>query len=479
MTFPAKAIWIDPKTKKLNINIFPKQKTFIDSDDIDEILMGGAVGGGKSYAILLFCLKRRMQHPGSRGIVFRRHYPDLKRTLIAKSNDFFLKVGAKYNQTDHVWKFKNGSVQEFGALETDADVYKYHSAEYDDLCFDEATTFTQFQFEYMTSRCRTSLPGVKALIRLTSNPGNIGHLWVKQRYIEPARVQSKWWLEAEKKVLSFIPARLEDNPALRLNDPTYEDRLRILGDKKFKALRYGDWDVFEGQFFNEWTPRHVLDYNRIPDTHSRKFLSMDWGYSSPAAIYWWEVTTSGRIFIYRELYVTRLSPKELAEAICNCSPKEERYQGLWGPPEIWGKEIELEGGGQPIQKLMQTVFNKLRPDIIMQKSNNARVPGWQKLREYLRPAQDGFPWLQFSPCCENAIRTIPMMIHDEHKVEDLDTDGEDHAPDSVRYGIVSLQTIPKVSLNPWGVQTIDRVFGDARELEPMSRPTVMPGRGGY
>ena len=477
-TLPKKSVWIDPQTKKLNINIWPKQHQFINSDDIDEIFYGGAAGGGKSEAILHFCLKRRMSLPNTRGIIFRRRFPDLERTLIPRSHEFFLRVGAKYNGAKHLWKFKNNSIQEFGFCEGDEDVYNYQSAEYHDMCFDEASHFTEFQFGYLTSRCRSAIPGVKPLIRLASNPGNIGHLWLKKRYIDPARAASKWYLEAEQKTLSFIPAKLEDNPSLRLNDPTYENRLKILGDKKYKALRFGDWDVFEGQFFSEWSKDHVLPYHRTPDTHSRKFLSMDWGYSAPAAVHWWEVTPSGRIFVYRELYVTRLAPKELAEAICNCSPKEERYQGLWAPPEIWGKEIELEGGGQPIQRLMQTAFNHLRPDIIMHKANNARVPGWTKLREYLRVAPDGLPWLQFDPSCEKIIETLPMMIHDDTKPEDLDTGAEDHACDSIRYGIVSMNTVPKTVLSPYGVSTMDRIFGEAQEFQPVSAMGI-PGRSGY
>lgn len=476
---PTRSIWVDPTTKKLNVNITPKQHQFINNDDVDELFFGGAAGGGKSEAILHFCLSRRMKNPNSRGIIFRRKFPDLERTLIPRSHEFFLKVGAKYNGSKHFWKFKNGSVQEFGFCENENDVYNYQSAEYQDMCFDEASHFTYFQFSYLTSRCRSAIPGVKPLIRMASNPGNVGHGWLKKRFIDPAKSGSKWFLESEKKTLSFIPARLEDNPYLRKNDPTYEDRLKILGDKKFRALRFGDWEVFEGQFFSEWCKDHILTYNRVPDSHSRKMLCMDWGYASPACILWLEITTGGRIFVYRELYVTRLSPKELAEAICNCSSRDERYTALFAPPEIWGKEVELEGGGQPIQKLMQTVFNKLRPDIIMQKANNARVPGWAKVREFLRFAPDGLPWLQISPCCENLISTLPDMIHDEKHPEDLDTEASDHAVDALRYGVVGLQTVPKVMTTPYGVMSQERIFEEEGRYESISRPATMPGRGGY
>lgn len=477
-TTPTKSIWVDPITRKLNVNIWPKQKQFIDCDDIDEVFYGGAAGGGKSEAILHFCLKRRMQYPNSVGIIFRRKFPDLERTLIPRSHEFFLRVGAKYNSSKHVWVFPNGSKQWFGFCENENDVYSYQSAEYQDMCFDEASHFTFFQYSYLTSRCRSSKSNIKPLIRLASNPGGVGHGWLKKRFVDPGRVNKKWFLQEEQKSLSFIPAQLEDNPSLHLNDKTYESRLKVLGDKKYRALRFGDWDVFEGQFFAEWSKDHILTYHRTPDSYSRKMICMDWGYTSPGPVYWLEVTTSGRIFVYRELVLTRHAPKEYAEAICNCSPKNERYEALWAPPEIWGKEIELEGGGQPIQKLMQQAFNKLRPDITMRKANNARIPGWQKFREYLRLAPDGLPWLQVDPSCEYLIETLPTMIHDENKPEDLDTDGEDHACDAVRYGVVGLNTLPKTSLTPYGIQTIDRVFGEQNDIESVSRISI-PGRSGY
>lgn len=467
---------------KFSIDIWPKQQQFLAADDIDELLFGGAVGGGKSEALLHFMLKRRMEHPRSVGIAFRRKYPDLEKSLIPRSYKFFGKVGAKYNSSKHFWKFPNGSVQFFGFLENDSSVYDHHSAEYDDECFDELTMFTEFQYKYLISRNRSSIPGVKPLIRSASNPGNIGHVWVKKRFIDPAKVSSKWWNEEEQKNMGFIPSRLEDNPSLSVNDPGYEDRLRVLGDKKFKSLRYGDWEIFEGQFFDEWDSRPgmtVLEYDRVPDTYSRKFISMDWGYSDPSAIYWWEVTPMGRIFIYRELYVTRLAPKELAQAIEDNSPESEKYECLWSPPELWGKEVELEGGGTPIQKLMQTTFDAHRGRIQMKRANNARIPGWQKCREWLKLAPDGKPWLQISPCCKNLIRTVPAMIHDEKKVEDMDSSGEDHASDSFRYGAISLSTIPKTILSPQGVMSLDRIYLRGSEQEQLTSSIPIKGKGGY
>lgn len=321
---------------------------------------------------------------------------------------------------------RNGRAMISMNCENESDVYDHWSTEYHDMCFDELTSFTFYQFSYLTSRCRSAIPGVKALVRSASNPGQVGHVWVKQRYINPAKMQNKWFLPEEKKWLSFIPFGLEDNPSLTQNDPTYEARLKILGDKKYRALRFGDWEVFEGQFFDEWDSRPgqtVLVEPRIPAKHHIKFISMDWGYATHAAIHWWEVTPSGRVFIYREYYPSRRGPKDLAKDILELTPADEVIDYLSAPPELWGKEVEREGGGEPIADEMQEVFGRRMQ---MRKANNARVPGWMKLRQYLAKAPDGIPWLQISPVCKDTIRTVPALVHDEHKPEDLDGDGEDH-----------------------------------------------------
>lgn len=464
---------------KLHCNIWPKQEKYINSDDIEDLFYGGAAGGGKSEAILLFKLKRRMNIPGSLGITFRRKLPDLEKSLLFRARNIYPKVGARYNGQKHQWLFKNGSVEQFGFCNKEADVYDHQSAEYVDMAFDELTHFTEFQFGYLTTRVRSSIPGIKAIVRSASNPGNVGHGWVKRRYIDPAKLKAKttWYMEDEKKTVGFIPALLEDNPSLFLNDPTYGNRLKILGDKKYRALRFGDWEVFEGQFFSDvWDIRpgmSVLAKPRVPEKHHRKFLSMDWGFASKFCILWWEVTPSGRVYVYREFYANRLHPKELAAQILMLSPDEEEYEALWSPPEIFGKEVEKEGGGEPIAKLMQDVLTNR---IVMSKANNARVPGWQKCREYMSKGPDGLPMLQISPECRNLIRTLPDQIHDELNPEDLDTDGEDHAADALRYGAVSLSTLPRVNTGP---HRINEQF-KSRESDGLYLPsTMLKGRSGY
>jgi phage terminase large subunit len=468
---------IEKVGSEVKINIFPKQEEFI-SGECDDVLYGGAAGGGKSYAVMLGALRRRLEYPGTHGIIFRRTFPELEKSIIKETRKLYPIFGAKFNETKHYWTFPNGSVQEFGFCEKDGDVYKHLSAEYHDEWFDEATTFTEFQIRYLTSRCRSSIPGVKPIVRLTSNPGGVSHSFIYSRYIKPAQMSKVWKDPNTGKSMSFIPARISDNPALEENDPDYIHRLKELPEKKYLALAEGRWDVFEGAYFENFDPRPghgVLANLRKPDSYTIKFLSMDWGYSDPACVLWGEITPMGRIFIYRELYTTKRSPKELALDILGMCPQEEEYLYLSAPPEIWGKRIETEGGGEPIQRLMESV---LKDRIIMKKANNARIPGWMKVREYLYLAPDGYPWLQISPNCVNLIRTIPNMVHDDRKKEDINLQCEDHAVDALRYLIVSLNEVPKHIITPYE-SNYDRIFKINRN-KPSDDQIPMPaGRGGY
>ena len=418
-----------------------------------------------------------MEFPGTTGIIFRRTFPELEKSIIRESYKLYPFLGAKYNESKRIWKFPNGSIQEFGYCDGDGDVYKYQSAQYEDMGFDELTHFTEFQFSYLTSRCRTSKVGIKTYIRCATNPGNIGHQWVYERYIKPWYVHNIWKDENTGKTMTFIPAKIQDNPALVEADPGYIRRLKELPEKKYLALAEGRWDVFEGAYFTEWDPTiAVLTSPRRPPNDHIKFMSLDWGYADPAAAYWFEVSPYGRIYLYRELYMSKLSPRNLAKTILEMSPKEETYDRMMASPEIWGKKTELEAGGQPIQEAMQDVFGDR---IIMQTANNARVPGWVKMREYMSPAPDGRPWLMVSPDCPNFIRTIPGCIHSDKHPEDMDGRCEDHAAESVRYGLVSLGELPKNLISPYE-SNYDKIFGRRTQVSNRMSHLPLPGnRGGY
>jgi hypothetical protein len=379
----------EPKRKgtEFHINLFPRQAEFINSD-CDEVLFGGAAGGGKSFSLLAFALKRRLEFPNSVGIILRRTFPELDRSIIRESFKIYSNFDARYQSAKHRWEFSNGSVQEFGYCDNDADAYKYHSAEYSDVCFDEASQFNEFIMTYIASRCRTTNPDMKSLIRLASNPGNVGHAYLYERFIKPWHMEKKWFNDTEKKWMTFIPAKISDNPALAEADPNYINRLRSLPEQKYLALAEGRWDVFEGAYFTQFNPTHgkgvTWNYHK-PEGYTRKIIGLDWGYAEPACALWMEITPMGRIFIYRELYGTQMGPKALATKILEMTPPEEKIDYLTASPEIWGKTADMEGGGETIQQLMEQVLSNRFP---MQKANNARVPGWQKVREFMAEHHD-------------------------------------------------------------------------------------------
>lgn len=463
----------------VKIQIFKKQHQFIESE-CDDVFFGGAAGPGKSYGLLLYKLKRRLKYPNTHGILLRRSFPDLERSLIRESHKIYPSFGARYNDQKHLWKFPNGSIERFGHLKDDKSVYEHRSAEYHDIGFDEASLFTEFQITYMLSRNRSTMRNVKAQMRLASNPGGVGHGFLKRTFVEPHKIQKIWTDPVTQRTRTFIPALLTDNPALMKNDPGYRYRLMALPEKQRMALLEGRWDVFEGQFFTEFDPRpggtHVSLDPIEPDPYSLKWLSGDWGYASPAAFYWHELLPIGRVHTYRELYITQRSPKELAMDILNLSPSKETYKHLLLPPEVFGKKIELEGGGETIADLMAKVFQSRLP---LDKANNARVPGWMKMREYMKLAQDGRAWWYISSACKNLIRTLPDMIHDEKNPEDLDTKAEDHAPDGARYGLVGLNQLPTNTFFPFR-SNYEKIFGistvDSDHMRHLPLPT---GKAGY
>lgn len=317
------------------------------------------------------------------------------------------------------------------------------------------------------------------MIRAATNPGGVGHAWVYDRYIKPWQLNHKWTDPKTKKTMTFIPAKVTDNLSLMEADPGYLARLKELPEKKYLALAEGRWDVFEGAYFTEWNPNlHVLRRPRKPDSWTLKFLALDWGYAEPASVGWYEITPMGRIFRYRELYTSRRSPKELARDILEMSPENEEYMYMRASPEIWGKKVETEGGGETIQALMQA---ELGDRIRMERANNARVPGWLKLREYLGLAPDGYPWLQISPDCPNLIRTLPAMIHEDRlgrNSEDVRPDGEDHACDELRYAITSLKDVPKSPFSPFASE-YEKIFGINDKFESKIQNQMKVGRSGY
>ena len=299
-----------------------------------EVLYGGAAGGGKSYAILADAI-RDITNPNFRGLIVRRTTEEL-RELISKSQELYPKAvpGIKWSERKSEWKHPNGGSLWMSFLERDQDVTRYQGQAFNYIAFDELTQWpTPFAWNYMRSRLRTTDPSLKLYMRATTNPGGVGHNWVKKMFIDPAPWGKAFWatdLDTGETLVypkthttkagqplfkrRFIPAKLSDNPYL-FSSGEYEGNLLSLPDAERRRLLDGDWDVIEGNAFPEWNRKiHVIEPFPLDPTW-RRFRACDYGYSSHSGVLWFAVTPDEQLICYRELYVSKVLAEDLAYMI--------------------------------------------------------------------------------------------------------------------------------------------------------------------
>lgn len=363
----------------------------------------------------------------------RRTYPELEKSLILESQKLFPRELCRYNDQKHRWTIRtNGadSYLDFGFCENDGDVFKYMSSQYGFLGWDELTHSTEFQYTYLTSRVRSANPNVWTRIRAASNPGNIGHGWVKKyfRITDPTLARDEVWRPAptfeqpRPPSRAFIPAGLYDNPHLMLNDPGYEHRLRALPEIQRRMLLHGDWSVFSGQYFSEFSREvHVCKPFEIPK-HWKVYRAVDSGFTAPFCCLWVAVSPEGRHVVFRELYQTGLRDKEQAELIKRLSKEPVEY--TVGDPAMSAKKSDSGTSAQE---------NYLRAGVALISGSNSRVPGWMSVRNLLALDPQGKPYTQIFESCRNFIRELEEAIHDDRNQEDVDTTGSDHSLDAFRY----------------------------------------------
>lgn len=400
----------------------------------DEVLYGGAAGGGKSCAQVLDALFFAIEHAGSKQIIFRKTFPELERSIIRESLKFYpSRPYAKYNSTKHVWEFYNGSIIEFGYLQRENDVYLYQGAEYDVVRFDEATHFTYDSVNYLRSRIRGVLPCPRSL-KLSTNPGNVGHMWVKNRYVDPVPPLN-YFVGKDGTRRIFIPAKVGDNFAIMENDPSYVHRLESMADKnQVDMLLHGNWDVMEGQFFSEFDRRfHVVepfDFKKNKDI--KLYCSIDYGLDM-LACYWYAVfpktavNPHGSIFVYRELCAPDKTISEAARLIREATPADENIICTFAPPDVLKNRDRVTGRNQG------DIF--AQNGLSLTQSNNDRKAGWLAVKEFLKLRDGGRPILKIFSTCTNLIKHLPMLIHDDKNYGDVKTEPHyiTHSPDSLRY----------------------------------------------
>ena len=405
---------------KISLSVTKKQKQFIDATE-NEVLFGGAAGGGKSYGQIVDALLVALRHPGSKQLILRRSFAELEKSLIRTSLALYPREIYSFNSSLHTGKFKNGSLIDFGYCAAENDVYQYQSAEYDILRFDELTHFTEEQYVYLISRVRGANSFPKQ-VKSSTNPGGIGHSWVKERFIDPAPY-GKSFRSGSRMTRIYLPALLEDNSFLLCHDPDYKERLLELPERERRALLYGDWNIFEGQYFTEFDrARHVIEPFEIPH-HWRRFRTIDYGLDRLACL-WIALSPDGVAYVYREIAKSDLTIGEAAEEIRALTPKDEEIYATLAPPDLFGRSQESG-------KSKATLF--LENGVAFTKTSNDRECGWLAIKELLRDTGSGIRLFFFSTCTE-IIRCLPALIRDKLRPTDCSSEPHEltHAPDALR-----------------------------------------------
>jgi len=413
-----------PQTEALSWRIF-------------ELLYGGARGGGKTDAGIIWMSKDR-EHPRFRGLVIRKNADDLS-DWIERARHIYTPMGANFVGKPVEIKWAKGGAIRTGHLKDDNAYEKYQGHEYQRLLIEELTQIpTEERYLKLLASCRSTIPELKPRAFLTTNPGGPGHAWVKTRFIDVAPPNTFYKDPITGRGRIFIPAKVEDNPTLIKADPQYVSFLESLPYNLKKAWREGRWDIFAGQYFTEWNPeKHIIEPRDIPK-HWKRYRAIDFGRASPFACYWVAIDYDGNAYVYREYYSHRPDLHEQGKdadvnalEVVRLSSEDPIIEGRQYQYTVADSSIFAdEGHGETIAHLMARVTkNKL----LCIPSSKKRIAGWTIMHQYLRHDKTTEPKLKFFNTCHNAIRTIPTLIHDEKRPEDLDTTGEDHAADAIRY----------------------------------------------
>lgn len=407
--------------------ITPKQAEFINST-ADEVLYGGAAGGGKSYGQLIDMFLYAMNNPKSKQIIFRRTFPELEMSLIRTALEIYPNELFKYNSSSHTGTFINGSIIDFAYCDAEKDVYRYQSAEFDVIRFDELTHFTETMYLYMISRLRGA-NNYKKSVKSTTNPGGIGHNWVKKRFIDIGEPNKEHKIEYKTRnrvrylTRIFIPAKVYDNTFLLDADADYVTRLENLPKSDKKALLHGDWDIFEGQYFSEFDREiHVIKPFEIPNEW-RIYRSIDYGLDM-LAVLWIAVDTLGSVYVFRELALPDTPISEGCKLI-NELTQEDVYE-TFAPPDLWARSQESG-------RCKADIFEE--NGLYLTKSNNNREAGWLSLKELLKLNAEGEAKLKIFSSCNELIRCLPALQYDKKRPSDCATAPHDitHIPDALRY----------------------------------------------
>lgn len=422
---------------KLRFIPYPKQIQFFNSIK-RFIAYGGARGGGKSWAARTKAVLLALNYTGIQILLVRRTFVELKENHVIPLM-LLLRDIAKYNAQDKEFLFPNSSRIKLGYCAAESDVLQYQGQAYDVIFMEEATHFTEFQYTTLMESNRSSgLIQAKFTPRMyfTCNPGGVGHNWVKRLFVD-RQFQGK----ENPDNYDFISSTVYDNEYLMTNNPEYVENLENLPEMRRKAMLYGDWDAFEGQYFSEFSREmHVIEPFEIPDSW-RRYITLDYGLDMLAA-YWIALDTHNKAYVYKELYKSGLIISDAAKEIKAVT--SEPIHLTFAPPDLWNRRQET---GKSAAQLFQEC------GIRFTKSNNNRIQGWYNLKEWLKPYKDeqGI-WtarLVITRNCTNLIRCLPMLQCDDKNPNDVANDPHEltHGPDAIR-GFIAGRPAPSIPSMP-------------------------------
>lgn len=426
-----------------------------------ELFFGGARGGGKSDYLLgdfLQDVPTYGQH--WHGVIFRRTYPELEE-LIKRSKDIYPLTGGEWLEGKKTWTWPSGATLKMRHIENTADAAKYQGHQYTWIAFDELTNWSDLQAYFMLLGCLRSAHGVPCRMRASGNPGGPGHQAVKAYFVDPAPLGFTPIADEETGMERlFIPSKVEDNKYL--GDEYVRQLKRVGSDALVAAWLKGDWNVVMGAYFDMFGEKHILP-SFMPPMHWLRFRSLDWGYAAPFSVGWWAVSDGGLLTIggkqrvlpagalvrYREWYGAsgpnkglKLNVDEVARGIKEHELPSETFGYSVADPAIFATQ-----SGPSIAEQMQKWGISWRP------GDNKRKPGWQQVVNRLH-GKDGQPMLYVTANCTDTIRTGPALQHDERDPDDVDTNGEDHAWDEIRYACMSRSWVEhKANDNPSQIRT--------------------------
>lgn len=465
---------------------YPQQRHFL-ATNYAEVLYGGARGGGKTGALIIDAAlhvrrwsyneagsvvveRQSIDYPEYSALILRRTFQDIYRNFKPMCDKVYPKLGGIWREKTQCYTFPSGATIYLGYCDSDDDVGKYIGGNFHYLGIEELNQFPERWIKDIGGSIRTTNPELIPLKRYTTNPGGLGHIWIKKRFIDacpPRRGETIYSkkhdieyhalqpgepvTDEDGNVRWFIPALVFDNPALVDNDPNYISMLKSLDPVKKKMWLLGDWDEMSGLFFDTWNPAfHVIhqDEFKIDPDNCRIYRCVDYGTTNPFACMFVQVDKDGRAVVFDEIYKCGLTAsaqaKEIYERTLWWKLSEDMIDLTVVDPSM---KTSTQDGGHVLKSVIEIYYENGIEHIAL--GVNARVPGWAVMKDYLQipDFKEGEeiqrPFLVFTNNCVNCIETIPSLIRSKKDPDDLDTKSEDHCVtgDTLVYTVTGLQQI--------------------------------------